>query len=161
MDEGCASVICRYSCNLEVGVMLEKVGLVDGGADVFCVLAEGQWTSLNLGVPKTTDKFKGRSRHQRVGSPTNHGGNMSKNTGTVRGAHTFGQEDFTYLEILLNERDELLKALTWLVNVIDGPTNKRNVLVNLPDALANARKVINSKTQKTSTSRQQADSNQL
>lgn len=83
---------------------------------------------------------------------------MSKHTDALRGDRTFGQEDFAHLDRLLNERDELLKALTWLVNVIDGPTNKRNVLVNLPDALANARKVINSKPQKTSTGRQQAAS---
>lgn len=86
---------------------------------------------------------------------------MSKHTDALRGARTFGQDDFAHLERLLHERDELLKALTWLVNVIEGPTNKRNVLVNLPDALANARKVINSKQQKTSTSRQQTASNQL
>lgn len=86
---------------------------------------------------------------------------MSKHGDALQGAHTFCQEDFAQLERLLNEREELLKALTWLVNVIDGPTNKRNVLVNLPDALAHARKVITSKPQKTSTGRQQFTSNQL
>lgn len=86
---------------------------------------------------------------------------MSMHVDALHGARTVGQEDIVHLEKLLNERDELLKALTWLVNVIDGPTNGRNVLVNLPDALANARKVINSKPQKTSTGRQQDASNQL
>lgn len=65
-----------------------------------------------------------------------------------------------HLERLLNEREELLKALTWLVNVIDGPTNKRNILVNMPEALINARKVINNETQRASTSRKQATSKQ-
>jgi hypothetical protein len=80
---------------------------------------------------------------------------MSKHADGLCGICAFGPEDLTRLEDLLKERDELQKALTWLVNVIDGPTNKRNVLVNLPDALANARKVINSGAQGTATSRQQ------
>ena len=69
---------------------------------------------------------------------------MSKHADALRGGRAFGPEDFERLEGLLKERDELRKALIWLVNVIDGPTNKRNVLVNMPDALANARKVIKS-----------------
>lgn len=44
-------MICHYSCNQEDGVTL-----VDGGADVFGVLTEGQWASLSWGVPRTTTK---------------------------------------------------------------------------------------------------------
>lgn len=67
---------------------------------------------------------------------------MSKHADALRRICAFSPEDFSHLEGLLKERDELYKALIWLVNVIDGPTNKRNVLVNMPAALANARKVI-------------------
>lgn len=86
---------------------------------------------------------------------------MSKRADALRVARTFDHEDYAHLEKLLKERDELLKALIWLVNVVDGPTNKRNVLVNLPDALANARKVINCRPKNPSTGRQQASSDQL
>ena len=76
---------------------------------------------------------------------------MSKHCDDMRRTHTLDHEDLTYLEDLLRERFELQKALVWLVNVLDGPTNKRSYLVNLPDALANARKVINSVGQETAT----------
>lgn len=74
---------------------------------------------------------------------------MSKRADALRGIRAFDPEDFTHFEGLLKERDELQKALIWLVNVIDGPANKRNVLVNMPDALANARKVIKSTSDRT------------
>lgn len=56
VGEGRASVICDYSCDLEDGVTLDKVTLVDGGADVFGVLTEGQWASLSWSAPRTTTR---------------------------------------------------------------------------------------------------------
>lgn len=56
VGECCASVICHYSCYLEDGVTLDKVTLVDGGADVFGVLTEGQWANLSWNPPRTTTR---------------------------------------------------------------------------------------------------------
>lgn len=43
---------------------------------------------------------------------------------------------------LIAAAPELLDALTTLVNVLDGPTNKRGVLENMPAAIAKARAAI-------------------
>lgn len=57
VGEGCAPVICHYSCDLEDGVTLDKVTLVDGGAEVSGVLTEGQWGDLELECAQDYDKF--------------------------------------------------------------------------------------------------------
>lgn len=56
VGEGCASVICHYSCDLEDGGTLDKVTLIDGCADVFAVLTEGQWASLSWSAPRTATR---------------------------------------------------------------------------------------------------------
>lgn len=57
MGEGCASVICHCSFDLEDGVTLEKMALVDGGADVLGVPTEGQWASLSWSACRITTRF--------------------------------------------------------------------------------------------------------
>jgi hypothetical protein len=59
VGEGCGSVICHYSCNLEDGATLVKVTKVVSNSDVSCVLMEGQWVELQLECDKGYEKFCG------------------------------------------------------------------------------------------------------